>query len=70
MGTLIAYRECMTTSMQLALSGVISTQALDGLRNTLSNTVRAVSRLTNGHETLLIVILVMLVIIYLYIKKT
>ena len=60
----------MTTSMQLALAGVISTQALDGLRNTLSNTVRAVSRLTNGHETLLIVILVMLVIIYLYIKKT
>jgi len=56
--------------MQLALAGVISTQALDGLRNTLSNTVRAVSRLTNGHETLLIVILVMLVIIYLYIKKT
>jgi hypothetical protein len=59
----------MIASMQLVLSGTISTQALDGFRNVLSNTVRAVGRLTNGHETLLLVIFAMLILIYLYIRK-
>jgi len=59
----------MTTSLQLALTSVVSQEQLDGLRNVLSNTVRAMNRLTNGHETLLIVIFVMLILIYLYIRK-
>jgi len=58
----------MTTSLQLATS-VVSQEQLDGLRNVLSNAVRSVNRLTNGHETLLIVIFVMLILIYLYIRR-
>jgi len=59
----------MITSLQLALTSVVSQDQLDGLRNMLSNAVRSVSRLTNGHETLLVVIFVMLILIYLYIRK-
>jgi hypothetical protein len=59
----------MTTSLQLALTSVVSQEQLDGLRNVLSNAVRSVSRLTNGHETLLVVVFVMLILIYLYIRK-
>jgi len=59
----------MITSLQLALTSVVSQEQLDGLRNMLSNAVRSVSRLTNGHETLLVVIFVMLILIYLYIRK-
>lgn len=59
----------MTASMQLGLSGAMSQESLDGLRNMLSNTFRAIGRLTSGYEVLLLVIFIMLVLIYLYIRK-
>ncbi|MGD8494991.1 MAG: hypothetical protein PVF05_02305 [Gemmatimonadales bacterium] len=40
------------------------------LQNFLARTARAIVRLTNGHETLLIVILIMLVLMYVYLRKT
>lgn len=39
------------------------------LRNGLGDAYRAVAGLINGHETLVLVILAMLVIIYLYLRK-
>lgn len=40
------------------------------LQNFLARVARNVVRLSHGHETLIIVILVMLGLIYLYIRKT
>ena len=59
----------MAISMQLALASVVSQERLDGLRNLLSNTFQAIGRLTSGHETLVLVIFVMLILIYLYLRK-
>ncbi len=59
----------MATSMRLVLASVASQEQLDGLRNMMSNAVRAIDRLTSGHETLILVIFVMLVVIFLYIRK-
>ena len=59
----------MITSLQLALISVVSQEQLDGIRNVLSKSVRAVNRMTNGHETLLVVIFIMLILMYLYIRK-
>ncbi len=59
----------MANSMQLALASVMSQDQLHGLRNVLTNTFRAIDRLVSGHETLILVIFVMLILIYLYIRK-
>ncbi len=59
----------MIASMQLGLSSAMLQEPLDGFRNMLSNTFRAIDRLTSGHEVLLLVIFIMLVLIYLYIRK-
>ena len=59
----------MATSMQLALASAVSQEQLERLRNIMSSTVNAINRLTSGHETLILVIFVMLVLIFLYIKK-
>lgn len=39
------------------------------LRNGLGDAYRAVAHLIDGHETLVLVILAMLVVIYLYLRK-
>jgi hypothetical protein len=59
----------MTNSIHLALTSVASQQALERTSNVLSNTFRQLGRMIDGHETLLVVILAMLVLMYLYLRK-
>lgn len=53
----------------MLLAAVAQEALVADLQNFLARTARAIVRLTNGHETLLIVILIMLVLIYLYLRK-
>jgi hypothetical protein len=55
--------------MNAVLVGPEPQHALDRTSNVLSNTFRTLSRMVDGHETLLLVIFAMLVLMYLYIRK-
>lgn len=59
----------MLRSIPTALAAVMPQDFAEQFRNVLGDSFRAIARLIHGHETLVIVILVMLVIIYLYIRK-
>ena len=59
----------MTNSIYSALASVVSQQALERTGNLLSNTFRSLGRMVDGHETLVLVILGMLILIYLYLRK-
>lgn len=56
-------------STHFALTSVVSQDALERTGNVLSNTFRQLGRMIDGHETLLLVILGVLVLMYLYIRK-
>ncbi|MDH3428169.1 MAG: hypothetical protein OEM23_07015 [Gemmatimonadota bacterium] len=60
----------MIASIPTLLAGAVAQHALDRTGNMLSNTFRTLSRMINGHETLVLVIFAMLVLMYLYIRKT
>lgn len=51
------------------MTNAVSQQALERTGNVLSNTFRQLSRMIDGHETLLLVILGVLVLMYLYLRK-
>lgn len=59
----------MIASMHTALLSVAAQHALDRTGNMLSNTFRTLDRMISGHETLVLVIFAMLILIYLYIRK-
>lgn len=59
----------MTNSLASVVAAGSSQDALERTGNVLSNTFRQLGRMVDGHETLLIVILVLLVLMYLYLRK-
>jgi len=59
----------MIAFMNAALIGPERQHALDRTGNVLSNTFRTLSRMIDGHETLVLVIFAMLILMYLYIRK-
>lgn len=64
-----AYRTRMTNSLASVVVGVPPQQALERTGNVLSNTLRQLGQMVDGHETLLLVILALLVLMYLYLRK-
>ena len=59
----------MATLLGSVLVGVASQDALERTGNVLSHTFRQLSRMVDGHETLLLIVLALLILMYLYLRK-
>ncbi|HSM09180.1 MAG TPA: hypothetical protein VLA33_09215 [Gemmatimonadota bacterium] len=59
----------MIGQLTLAVAAVSQEALVADLQNFLARVARNIVRLSSGHETLLIVIFVMLILIYLYLQK-
>lgn len=59
----------MIGQLTLAVAAVSQEALVADLQNFLARVARNIVRLSSGHETLLIVIFIMLILIYLYLQK-
>jgi len=59
----------MIGHLTLAVAAVTQDALVSDLQNFLARVARNVVRLASGHETLIIVIFIMLILIYLYLQK-
>lgn len=59
----------MVNVLFLATSVLAQEELVGDLQNFLARVARNVVRLSNGHETLIVTILVLLLVMYLYIRK-
>lgn len=59
----------MIGQITLAVAAVSQEALVADLQNFLARVARNIVRLSSGHETLLIVIFIMLILIYLYLQK-
>lgn len=59
----------MIGQLTLAVAAVSQQGLVADLQNFLARVARNLVRLASGHETLLIVIFIMLILIYLYLQK-
>lgn len=59
----------MIGQLTLAVAAVPQEAFVADLQNFLAQVARNIVRLASGHETLLIVIFIMLILIYLYLQK-
>lgn len=59
----------MIGQITLAVAAVSQEALVADLQNFLARVARNIVRLSSGHETLLIVIFMMLILIYLYLQK-
>ena len=59
----------MIGHLTLAVAAVTQDALVADLQNFLARVARNLVRLASGHETLLIVIFIMLILIYLYLQK-
>jgi hypothetical protein len=59
----------MIGHLTLAVAAVTQDALVADLQNFLARVARNIVRLSSGHETLLIVIFIMLILIYLYLQK-
>lgn len=59
----------MIGQLTLAVAAVSQEALVADLQNFLARVARNLVRLASGHETLLIVIFIMLILIYLYLQK-
>lgn len=59
----------MIGQLTLAVAAVPQEALVADLQNFLARVARNLVRLASGHETLLIVIFIMLILIYLYLQK-
>lgn len=59
----------MLGHLTLSITAVPQEALVADLQNFLARVARNVVRLASGHETLLIVIFIMLILIYLYLQK-
>lgn len=59
----------MIGQLTLAVAAVTQEALVADLQNFLARVARNLVRLASGHETLLIVIFIMLILIYLYLQK-
>ena len=59
----------MIGHLTLAVAAVPQEALVADLQNFLARVARNLARLASGHETLLIVIFILLILIYLYLQK-
>ncbi|MFW6089542.1 MAG: hypothetical protein ACODAB_07305 [Gemmatimonadota bacterium] len=59
----------MIGQLTLAVAAVSQEALVADLQNFLARVARNLVRLASGHETLIIVIFIMLILIYLYLQK-
>ena len=59
----------MIGHLTLAVAAVTQDALVADLQNFLARVARNIVRLSSGHETLIIVIFIMLILIYLYLQK-
>lgn len=59
----------MLGHLTLAIAAVTQEALVADLQNFLARLARNLVRLASGHETLLLVIFIMLILIYLYLQK-